>query len=151
MGGLVTKDGVNVMKSANQEAISLQHRMIGPEHLLLALLKLESGVAAEVFTNLGIDLGKLRADLLKSIPRGPGSITLKRPPPDQRARKVIELALGESYAVDRSCAGPEHILLGLLLETESAAGQLLRKNGLTVERAREGINLAASCARHGLL
>lgn len=140
MGGLVTKDGVNVMKSANHEAIRLQHRMIGAEHLLLALIKLKSGVAADVLKHLEIDVGKLRAEVLESVPKGPDPVKLKRLPPTARAKKAIELAIGESYAVDNSCAGPEHILLGLLLQTEGMAGQLLRKHGLAPERVRAEID-----------
>lgn len=149
MGGIFTKDAGEVMKSANQEAISLQHGIIGTEHLLLALLKVENGVAADVLKDLKVDVGKLRAELLESVPKGPDPVKLKRLPPDARAKKAIELAIGESFAVDGSLVGPEHILLGLLLETESVAGQVLRKHGLTLERVREEINRAGNCARRG--
>lgn len=139
MGGLVTKDGVKVMKSANQEAIDLQHGIIQTEHLLLALLKLESGAATDVLKNVGIDLGKLRAEVLESAPKGPDPVKLKRLPQDPRAKKAVEHAVEESFGLDRSLVGTEHLLLGLIRETGGIAGQALRKHGLTVERVREEI------------
>jgi ATP-dependent Clp protease ATP-binding subunit ClpC len=136
------------MRSANQEAIRLQHRTIGAQHLLLALLKLESGVVADVLKHFEIDTCELRAELLDSVPKRPDPVKLKRLPPDARAKKAIELAIGESYAVDYSCAGPEHILLGLLLETESLSGQVLKKRGLTPERVRGQIDRARTRASY---
>jgi ATP-dependent Clp protease ATP-binding subunit ClpC len=139
MGGIVTKDAGKAMTSANQEAIDLRHGIIQTEHLLLALLKLESGAATDVLQNFGIDPGKLRADVLELVPAGLGPVALKRLPQDPRAKKAVEHAAEESFGLDCSLVGTEHLLLGLIRETGGIAGQVLRKHGLTPERVREEI------------
>ena len=50
-----------------EEARKLDHNYIGTEHLLLALLQDSEGVAAKVLDNLGIDRGKIRTQIIRSI------------------------------------------------------------------------------------
>ncbi|OFI06924.1 negative regulator of genetic competence ClpC/MecB [Clostridium acetireducens DSM 10703] len=49
------------------EARNLNHNYISPEHLLLALIREAEGVAFTILNNLGADLNKLRAELLKCL------------------------------------------------------------------------------------
>ncbi len=50
-----------------EEARKLDHSYIGTEHLLLALLQDSEGVAAKVLDNLGIDRGKIRTQIIRSL------------------------------------------------------------------------------------
>ena len=54
-----------VMQRANEDALRLGHEQISSEHLLLALLKDPSGVAAKVLINLQVDLRKLGIEVEK--------------------------------------------------------------------------------------
>ena len=49
-----------VMQLANDEAQHFGHEYIGPEHVLLGLIREGSGVAANVLKNLDLDLSKIR-------------------------------------------------------------------------------------------
>ncbi len=51
----------------------------------------------------------------------------------KKAKKVLNLALKESKRLKHSYVGTEHLLLGLILEDESAAGKVLRENGARAE------------------
>jgi ATP-dependent Clp protease ATP-binding subunit ClpC len=53
-----------VVEYALEEARNLNHNYVGTEHLLLALIREEEGVAAQVLLNLGLKLSDLRAELL---------------------------------------------------------------------------------------
>jgi hypothetical protein len=53
---------VDVYWAAQREASRLGHETIGPEHLLLGLVA-QGGRAAEVLGELGIGLGRARAEL----------------------------------------------------------------------------------------
>lgn len=58
----------------------------------------------------------------------------------QRARRVLSLAHQEAEQAHHNSIGPEHLLLGLMLEEGGVAARVLRELGVTVERAREVIN-----------
>jgi ATP-dependent Clp protease ATP-binding subunit ClpA len=52
-----------VVQFAKQESERLGHNWIGTEHLLLGLVKEDSGVAAMVLKSLGVDLGRIRREV----------------------------------------------------------------------------------------
>ena len=56
-----------VLEMAIEEARDLGHSYIGTEHILLALLEEEDGVATRVLENLGVDLSKVRTEVLNQV------------------------------------------------------------------------------------
>lgn len=52
---------------ANEEALALKHSYVGTEHLLLGLIRLQEGVAAQILENLNINLKELRKEILKEL------------------------------------------------------------------------------------
>lgn len=52
-----------VIEYAIEEARNLNHNWIGTEHILLGLLREEAGVAAQVLTNLGVDVAKTLGEI----------------------------------------------------------------------------------------
>jgi ATP-dependent Clp protease ATP-binding subunit ClpA len=127
-----------MLAMAREEAIALHHEYVGTEHILLGLIREGEGVASAVLVNLGIDAGQL-GDRIKSVVRsGPSD---KQVGPDlpytSRAKKVLELSMGEARLLKHSYVGTEHLLLGLLAEQKGIAAQLLNDAGLTTEKARE--------------
>ena len=60
-----------VMQLANQEAQRVNHEYIGTEHLLLGIVREESGSAAIILKNLDIDLRKIRMEIEKIVVCGP--------------------------------------------------------------------------------
>ena len=52
---------------ANEEALALNHNYVGTEHLLLALIRLQDGVAAQILENLGANLKEVRKEILKEL------------------------------------------------------------------------------------
>jgi len=60
----VTSRGKKVLELAKEEARSLNHPLIGTEHLLLGMLVEGKGIAAGVLADAGIDLDKARSRVL---------------------------------------------------------------------------------------
>jgi len=60
----VTSRGKKVLELAKEEARSLNHPVIGTEHLLLGMLVEGKGVAAQVLHEHGVDLDKARSRVL---------------------------------------------------------------------------------------
>jgi len=129
-----------VMQLANQEAASFQHCYIGTEHILLALIKEGSGVAANVLKNLGIERASVRADVLRWVLMGWDQVEMgERLPQLSNTSKVIEYAMAEARGLGHNYVGTEHLLLGMLRVTEGVAAQVLMSQGLKLEQVREEI------------
>ncbi|MGD2169149.1 MAG: ATP-dependent Clp protease ATP-binding subunit [Chlamydiota bacterium] len=81
-----------VFEFANEEAANLNHNYVGTEHLLLALLRQNDGVAAQVLENLNINLKEVRKEVLKELetfnlqlpPMGVGSTPGSQPRQQER-------------------------------------------------------------------
>lgn len=57
----------NAIEYAIEEAKNLDQRCVGTEHLLLGLLREEAGVAFHVLKNVGLDLAKVRQEVLNFL------------------------------------------------------------------------------------
>jgi ATP-dependent Clp protease ATP-binding subunit ClpA len=129
-----------VLALSQDEAIRFNHNYIGTEHLLLGLIREGEGVAARVLNSLpGVLLSKVRQAVEVSIGRGdstksPSEITLA---PD--VKRVIDRALDEARKLGHSHIGTEHLLLGLLSETESTAVNVLTSFGVSLETVRGNV------------
>ncbi len=62
-----TPKAKKVIELALDEARRLGHNYIGTEHLLLGLIKEGEGVASHVLMNVGLDLNKVRAEVIKLL------------------------------------------------------------------------------------
>jgi len=128
-----------VMALANQEAQRFNHEYIGTEHILLGLVKEGSGVGATVLKNLYVDIKKLRLEVEKLVKSGPDMVTIGKLPQTPEAKKVIEYAIEEARLLNHNYVGTEHILLGLLRESEGIAAQALMNLGLKLEDVRQEV------------
>ncbi len=139
-----------VMALANQEAQRFNHEFIGTEHLLLGLVKEGSGVGATVLKNLDVDIKKLRLEVEKLVHSGPDMVTMGKLPQTPKAKKVIEYAIEEARSLNHNYVGTEHILLGLLRESDGIAAQVLMNLGLKLEEVRqEVLNLLGAGVEEG--
>lgn len=130
-----TKRARRVLVLAQEEAQSLNHNYIGTEHLLLGLVREESGVAARVLKDLGVEPQTLRKTVEEMTGRGErkvvGKIGLT-----PRTKRVIELAVDEARSLGHNYIGTEHLLLGLVREGEGIAVDVLKSLGVELDRLR---------------
>jgi hypothetical protein len=72
----LTKDSKRVLNVAAEEAERFGHHRIGTEHLLLALLRVEEGMASEILRASKVDLARLRERIGKLPPQASISSTI---------------------------------------------------------------------------
>jgi len=127
-----------VMAIANQEVQRFNHEYIGTEHILLGLIKEGCGTGATVLKNMGVDIEKMLLEMeqLLKLKGRPNTVTMDKLPPTPLAKKVIEYTIEEARNLNHDYIGTEHILLGLLRESEGIAAQVLVNLGLSIERVR---------------
>lgn len=118
-----------VMQLASSEAQRWCHPYIGPEHILLGLVREGSGVAAGVFKRLGVELSQLRLGIEKLVECGTERELPLKLPQTPAAKRVIEYSMEEARSLNHKHIGTEHILLGLLRENEGVAARVLRNLG----------------------
>src|SRR5207244_980790 len=137
---------------AQEEAKRLNHDYVGTEHILLGLIALGEGVAAQVLANLGVDLRRVRAEIEKIVGTGDNVMLLGEIPFTPRAKKVLELAVEEAQNMGHNYVGTEHLLLGLIREEEGVAAQVLMNLGLKLDDVRaEVLNLLGHDIRPGVI
>ena len=133
-----TERAKKVLVYAQDEATRFNHNYIGTEHLLLGLVREGEGIAAQVLTNLGVELNKVRSAVEFIIGRGErmvvGDITLT-----PRAKRVIELSIEEARRLGHNYIGTEHLLLGLVREGEGIAAGVLESLGVNLEKVRSQV------------
>jgi Clp amino terminal domain, pathogenicity island component len=125
-----TDQARHVLALAEQEARRLNHEYVGTEHLLLAIVGDDRGLAVEALRSLGIRAEDVRNEIEKLIQRGPSPVALKVVPLTPRAQQAIDFAIEESRYWSQKLVAPEHLLLGLAREPDGMAGQALRNLGL---------------------
>ena len=124
-----------IIKLAYREAQRFEHEHIGTAHVLLGLVKEDSGVVASVFKNMDIKLSKVEPEVEKLMKAGshpsPGKMSQT-----SRVKKAIEYSIEESRNLDHSYVSTVHLLLGLLRVEESVAVQVFANLGLSVKQIR---------------
>ncbi len=139
MSNRFTERAQRVILIAQEEAKRLNHDYVGTEHILLGLIALGEGVAAQVLANLGVDLRRVRAEIEKIVGTGDNVMLLGEIPFTPRAKKVLELAVEEAQNMGHSHVGTEHLLLGLIREEEGVAAQVLENLGVRLDIVREEV------------
>jgi ATP-dependent Clp protease ATP-binding subunit ClpC len=120
---------------AEKEAKHLNHDHIGPEHILLGLVHEGEGVAAKALQTVGISLEEVRRQVEETIGGGESSSPI-RVPFSPEAKKVFELSAREVIRLGHYYIGTEHLLLGLVHESECVAAQLLVELGADLDHLR---------------
>ncbi|MEA3507203.1 MAG: ATP-dependent Clp protease ATP-binding subunit [Elusimicrobiota bacterium] len=131
MDNRFTKRAQRVIIEAQKEAKELNHDYVGTEHLLLGLLSLNEGVAAEALKIIGVDPRKLRTHIINMVGEGDNVLLTGERPMTPRAKRVLSLAVKEANELGHNFVGTEHILLGLIRENEGIANQVLKGAGLS--------------------
>ena len=112
------------IENARDAAGSLGHSFVGTEHLLLGIMMEKDGLGARILERNGLDLQSLRRAVAEldgcGAPAVPGQgLTV-------RARAAVEKAAAEALALRHGCIGTEHLLIGILRQSDCGGSQVLR-------------------------
>ena len=125
-----------VMKRARDEAAKLGNTTASTEHILLGLIAESEGVAASAIRNLGINLETLRYEILKHVNHEGNTMLAGEIQLSPSGKQAIELAAQEAQAFGHNYIGTEHLLLGILRESEGIAARVLINMGVDLVKTR---------------
>lgn len=119
---------------ASRMSKSLHHNYIGTEHILLGLLKEDTGVAAQILRDNGVELDKV-LKLIEELIAPTQPVTLQEPEGySPRAVRVLDGAAREATRFHSDKIGTEHILLAMVKETECVAARLLNTLSVNIQK-----------------
>ena len=147
------------VQAAIEEARALGHDSIGDEDLLLGILRVDEGMAAEALSSLGVTLEAAREESermasdalasvgisLEDIRREAGDAFDMRIPEGRRipfsprAKRALERSLRETVRLRDNRIGTEHVLLGILETEDGTAVRMLERLGVSPEAVEERV------------
>jgi hypothetical protein len=126
---LVTGQARKVVELARDEARQLGNPEVGPEHLLLGLLRDDHGTALRALRSAGVHLDEARRAVAGTTDERPEKIE-GRVRVSPAARASLEDSLREAVQLHDSHLGVEHLLLALVREEHGPAGRALTALGV---------------------
>ena len=120
------------IEKAQEAAEALGHSYVGSEHLLLGILREGGGQGARVMKSNGLTDGEVTARIEQSVGKGQPSAPPQGLSPG--AKRVIELAIGDAGRLGHGFVGTEHLLMGLLRESDCTAARILTESGADLNK-----------------
>jgi ATP-dependent Clp protease ATP-binding subunit ClpC len=121
-----TNKTVAAIMIAQQEARNLRQRFVGSELVLVGLMGIGEGIAADVLKKMGLTFPVLMDEVERTIGRGTGAIRAEIPF-TPTMKRVFEQAIQEARQLNHNYVAPEHLLLAIAAENDDAAVHILRK------------------------
>lgn len=129
----------DVIQFSKEEANRLRNNYIGPEHLLLGLIREGGGKAVQILKDLYVDLEMVKKTLendLRSSAVTPENysedITF-----DEKASKILKMSILESRILKSPATDTEHMLLAIMRENQNKASQILEENEVTYQKVMD--------------
>jgi ATP-dependent Clp protease ATP-binding subunit ClpB len=133
------------LADAQTLALERGNPRIENEHLLVALVRQEQGVAQAILGKAGVRPREVEDEALREIARFPVVSGAHQSNPSPQLGQTLQAAEREAEALRDDYISTEHLLLALSEDTRGAAGRILRERGLT----REAILRALADVRGG--
>jgi ATP-dependent Clp protease ATP-binding subunit ClpC len=145
------------VEAALEEARMLGHDSLGDEDLVLGILRVDEGLAAEALTSLGVTLEGAREESEEILSDALSSIGIsleevrreagdafemripehRRIPCSPRAKNALVEARKEMRRLGDNYLGTEHVLLGILDNQDGTAVRMLARMGVEPETLQE--------------
>lgn len=129
-----TAKAKKVIDLAKRMSKSMKYSYVGTEHILTALVKEGTGVAAEVLTANNVDAGKLQKMIEELISPGEDTLVAEKDGYSPRTQRILQRASEEAERFGNEQIGTEHILLAILKEGDCAASRLLNTIGCNSQK-----------------
>lgn len=132
----------DILVYSKEEASRLRCDYIGPEHLLLALMRDGNNVAVELLTQLHTDLRLIKKEIESDIERSNNfNETSQSLSLNSIANKIMRLCLLEARMLKKSPADAEHLLLAILKENHNMAADVLTRNDVSYDKVAELLSI----------
>lgn len=129
-----------VLVLAQEEARALHQPYVGTEHVLLALMKEQDGLAAQALDKLGVKYDAAVQCVRQIVTIDESTDVSGHLSFTPRVKRVLENSLREAMQMGKSYISTEHLLLGIVRENEGTAIDVLARLGVTGDTIRSALN-----------
>lgn len=138
MSNQFTQRVSDIITYSKEEANRLRNSYIGPEHLLLGLIREGEGKAIEILFNLQINLQDIKNQLENILKRNAADDAAydENINFNDKASKVLKLCILEAKLLRNATADSEHILLAIMKVKDNAAFDVLKSNNVSYEKVK---------------
>ena len=127
--GIRLTESVNrAIQNAGKIALLYGNYQIGTEHLLYGLGSVKDSVASKILTNFGVNHNKIEEVFSKNKPKQSNLILQSSIDFTPRTKEAFVLANQFAMQIGHNFVGTEHLLVSLLLQEDSYAVSLLKRN-----------------------
>lgn len=137
-----TDKAKSALALAAKAARAMGQNYIGTEHILLGLIRQQTGIAAKVLLEGGVQEDDV-IDLIRELIAPPNYLELKeREGYSPKAKLILELAMKQAIRLKSEEIGTEHLLLGLLQENNNVAVRIISALGINTHKLHADVLVA---------
>jgi ATP-dependent Clp protease ATP-binding subunit ClpC len=124
---------IDVIEYSREEAARLRNSYIGPEHLMLGLIRDGDSQAVKLIQELDVNAAALKKAIESNVRNRSATelVPLDEILISKTAERVLRMSMLESRLFKSEYTDPEHLLLALLKEEMNNVAQWLNKKGIT--------------------
>ena len=133
----------DIIVYSKEEANRLRSRYIGPEHLLLGILRDGEGKAIEILSKLNTNLAAIKQQIEAQLKAEADDMLLPdaEVPLSNDAAKILKMCILEARGMKSNIADTEHVLLAILREKNNMAASVLEANDINYVKVLEQATL----------
>ena len=139
MNSQFTQRVSDVIQYSKEEANRLRNSYIGPEHLLLGLIREGEGKAIQILQSLYVDLKKVKK-ALENVLRESSDTTgiyIEEITFNDKASKILRMSILEARLLKSPLTDTEHMLLAIMREDHNKASDILEENEVTYQKVMD--------------
>lgn len=142
-----------VLSFSREEAERLASMSVGPEHLLLAILREKTGPISNMFSRLHLNLENLKNQLEEKVKNeNNGKMLISTDMLlNEKANNILKLAVLEARSQHTQTVDTQHLLLAILRDNvNNGAKEVLENNDLDYKTALTHLQQKANQAQDGI-
>ena len=142
----------DIITYSKEEANRLRNRYIGPEHLLLGMLRDGGGKAIEILMRLDIDLKQVKKRIESFMKDAEDDTLLPDAdvPLSPMAAKILKMCMLEARILKSATADTEHVLLAILKDGDNLAATVLEENQVSYQSVFEQLTMQSTNPNAGM-
>ncbi|MBE6286701.1 MAG: ATP-dependent Clp protease ATP-binding subunit [Mediterranea massiliensis] len=135
----------DILSYSKEEANRLRNKNIGPEHLLLGMLRDGGGKAMEILHRLDIDLKQVKSQIENCLKDNKEETTDSMSDVEASlsplAARILKMCMLEARLVKSQTVDSEHLLLAILKDGDNLAAHILDENDVNYQSVYEMITM----------
>ena len=142
----------DIITYSKEEANRLRNRYIGPEHLLLGMLRDGGGKAIEILLKLDIDLKRVKSRLEGFLKDAEHDTLLPdaEVPLSPMTAKILKMCMLEARLLKSATADTEHVLLAILKDGDNLAATVLEEHRVDYQAVFEQLSMKSTNPNAGM-